>query len=735
MKTLGISCFYHDSAAALIIDGQIVAAMQEERFSRIKHDASFPTQAINFCLSKGGISLAELDAVVFYDKPFLKFERLLETYNNFAPKGLVSFSKSMPIWVQEKLFIKRIIHKELKQFEGYKRNKIKLLFPEHHLSHAASAFYPSPYTEAAILTIDGVGEWATASIGKGYGNAISVLKELHFPQSVGLLYSAFTYYLGFKVNSGEYKLMGLAPYGNHGSADVAKYIDTIKKELVTICDDGSILLNQAYFSYATGLRMVPDAKWEKLFGIARRNPEGTITQAHCNLALAIQLVTEDIVLKMAAEAKRLTGSDTICLAGGVALNCVANGKLAQSGLFSNIFIQPAAGDAGGALGAALAAHYVYLKQERITQQPDAMQGAQLGSAYTNLQVKQELDRLGVVYTELPTNELCKETAKQIAASKVIGWFQGRAEFGPRALGNRSILADPRSEAMQQTLNLKIKFREGFRPFAPAVKTEKAAAYFELNGQSPYMLLTAQVANRKPLPDNFELLNIADKLAFAQSDLPAITHVDGSARVQTVAKETNPLFGQLLDCFEAETGCPVLINTSFNVRGEPPVASPYDAYRCFMQTGMDCLVIGNYLLIKEEQPVWKEQPMPLSTAQINKQWRKDLASILVLTLACGIGYLYYHHWLYYVAALIIGLSSLNHKTAAIVAQTWMLLGKTIGRVTSPMVLGIIYFSILLPMAFIGRLTKGNTHTIPGKGAKTYYHSREHNYAAADMENVW
>lgn len=619
MLILGISCFYHDSAAAIIRNGEIIAAAQEERFTRIKHDASFPINAIEFCLGTAGLkTMDKLDAIVFYDKPLLKFERLLETYYTFAPKGLVSFIKSMPVWLNEKLFLKNIIHKELKAFEGYKKGKVKLLFPEHHLSHAASAFYPSPYNNAAILTIDGVGEWATASICRGSGNSIEVLKELHFPHSLGLLYSAFTYFLGFKVNSGEYKLMGLAPYGNAKSARVKEYIDTIKKELVDIKDDGSILLNQHYFTYATGVRMVPDSKWEKLFSMHRRNPEDELAQQHTDLALAIQLVTEEVVLKMAAEAKKLTGSENLCLAGGVALNCVTNGKLQQSGLFKNIFIQPAAGDAGGALGAALAANHIYFGKERIVSEPDSMKGAFLGPEFPDVTIKKMLRTFvpNAVYTHYTdSNALVKETARLLAEGNVIGWFKGRAEFGPRALGNRSILADPRNPEMQQKLNLKIKFREGFRPFAPSVKEEDAATYFNLKTTSPYMLLTTQVkaGKLKPLPANYTELSIAEKLSIPKSNLPAITHVDGSARVQTVSKATNLPYWQLLEEFEKLTGCGVLINTSFNVRGEPPVLTPEDAYTCFMRTGMDYLVIGNYLFAKNQQPEWKD----------NDSWKHNL----------------------------------------------------------------------------------------------------------------
>ena len=505
LKILGISAFYHDSAAAVVVDGHIVAAMQEERFTRIKHDPDFPLQSARYCLEQAGLTLDQLDAVVFYDKPFLKFERLIETYYHHAPAGLLSFLKAMPVWMKEKLFLRRIIRDELEKVGDYDRKKLKILFPEHHLSHAASAFYPSPYNEAAILTIDGVGEWATASISYGKGSDINVLKELHFPDSVGLLYSAFTYYLGFKVNSGEYKLMGLAPYGIDGSVQVEQYKMQIRENLVNIRKDGSIHLDQAYFNYATGLRMTRDNKWEKLFGLKRRKEEDRLEQAHCDMALAIQQVTEEIVLLMAQEAKRLTNSENLCMAGGVALNCVANGKLLLAGIFKNIWVQPAAGDAGGALGAALAAEYIYGKTSRIPSIPDAMQGALLGKQSSEEDAEQAMCTFNAVYIQkTSTTELCNAVSDLLASGKVIGWFQGRAEFGPRALGARSILADPRNVEMQQKLNLKIKYREGFRPFAPSILEEDARDYFDLPVSSPYMLLVAELKEqwRKPLPEGY-----------------------------------------------------------------------------------------------------------------------------------------------------------------------------------------------------------------------------------------
>ncbi len=609
-KILGISAFYHDSAAAITIGGKIVAAAQEERFTREKHTPDFPVNAIKYCLEEAGLEIDELDAVVFYDKPLLKFERLLETYYAFAPKGLVSFLKAIPVWLNEKMFLKKLIYDGLKEVGAYNKKQVRLLFPEHHLSHAASAFFPSPYETSAILTIDGVGEWCTASIGLGKRGNISILKELNFPHSVGLLYSAFTYYLGFTVNSGEYKLMGLAPYGIPGSEETEKFVELIKKELVDIKPDGSIWLNQTYFNYATGLRMAHDHKWEKLFGFKRRDAEEELQQHHCNMALAIQQVTEEIVLKMATEAQRLTGAENLCMAGGVALNCVANGKLLKAGIFKNIYIQPAAGDAGGALGAALAASHMYFDEERkVSHKHDSMSGSYLGPSYSDKEIDLMCRKVKAVYIQYANEEyLCKEMASKIAEGNVLGWFQGRMEFGPRALGNRSILGDARNADMQKKLNLKIKYREGFRPFAPSVLSEEVSDYFELETDSPYMLLVAPVKNerRKSLPQNYHKLPLWDRLYFQRSDIPSITHLDFSARIQTVHKETNPRYWNLLQAFKQQTGYGLLVNTSFNVRGEPMVCTPHDAYRCFMSTEMDYLVIGNFVFNKTEQPDWQNK---------------------------------------------------------------------------------------------------------------------------------
>lgn len=609
MNILGISAFYHDSAAAIIQNGKITAAAQEERFTRKKHDDGFPVEAVKFCLKETGLSIDELDAVVFYDKPLLKFERLLETYYAFAPKGFRSFLMAMPVWLKDKMFLKKLIKDELKKVEAYDKKKLKLLFPEHHLSHTASAFYPSPFDEAAILTIDGVGEWATASICYGNKAEIKILKELHFPNSLGLLYSAFTYYLGFKVNSGEYKLMGLAPYGNPESAEVKKYVEIIKTKLIDIKDDGSIWLDQNYFNYAVGLRMANDDEWLKLFGFPRRESESELQQCHCDLGLAIQIVTEEVVIKMATEAARLTNSKNLCLAGGVALNCVANGKLQNLNIFNNIFIQPASGDAGGAPGAALAAYYIYFKNERKTPGAnDSMNGSYLGPEFSDLEIIQTAKKYKANYKHYENeDELTNDVAALLNEENVIGWFQGKMEFGPRALGNRSIIGDPRSEEMQKKLNLKIKYRESFRPFAPSVLAEDAQNYFDIKSSSPYMLLVQPVKKelRKTLPANYNSLPLKDKLYYSRSSLPSITHIDFSARIQTVHKETNPRYWNLINAFKKKTGVAMVVNTSFNVRGEPIVCTPSDAYKCLMRTEMDYLVIGNFVFDKKKQPEWKE----------------------------------------------------------------------------------------------------------------------------------
>lgn len=597
MKILGISAYYHDSAVALVDDGEIVAAVQEERFTRVKHDSGFPINGINYCLEEAECSIAEIDYVVFYDKPILKFDRLIETYLAFAPKGFSSFTKAIPQWLKIKLFLKKEILKSLgKDFKG------KVVFTEHHEAHAASAFYPSPFDEAAIITIDGVGEWATASIGIGKGNKIELLKEMRFPHSLGLLYSAFTYYTGFKVNSGEYKLMGLAPYGK------PKYVELIKDNLIDIKDDGSIWMDMSYFNYCQGLTMT-SSKFHDLFGAEPRSPESEITQFYMDIAASVQVVTEEVILKMAQYAKKITKCKNLCLAGGVALNCVANGKLLKENIFDKLWIQPAAGDAGGALGAALFVNYQLLKKKRYIGDKDSQKGSFLGPAFSNEDISAYLDSIGAEKKFLSDKELVDKVADYIADEKVIGWFHGRMEFGPRALGGRSIIGDAGSKDMQTKMNLKIKYRESFRPFAPCVLAEDCSEYFELDEESPYMLIVAPVKEDKRVKITDADLNIMQndpdllkRVNVPRSEIPAITHIDYSARVQTVDKERHGLYYDLIKRFKEKTGSSVIINTSFNIRGEPIVCSPADAVNCFMNTEMDFLVLGNYVLDKEKQNI-------------------------------------------------------------------------------------------------------------------------------------
>ena len=605
---LGISAFYHDSAAALLADGEILAAAHEERFTRKKHDLSFPVNAIKYALGEAGIaSLDELQAIAFYDKPFLKFERLLETYHAFAPRGLESFVASIPVWIKEKLFMRGQIRDDLAKIAP---GKTELLFPEHHLSHAASAFYPSPFEEAAILTIDGVGEWATTTVGHGKGNEIKILRQMDFPHSLGLLYTAATYYCGFKVNSGEYKLMGLAPYGQGDEEETARCKRKILDSLVDIRDDGSILLNMDYFDYATGLRMCNEEKWIELFGFPKRTPETGLTQEYMNMALAVQEVTEEIVLRLAKTAKKLTNCRNLVMAGGVALNCVANGKLLRTGIFEDIWIQPAAGDAGGALGAAYAAWHVWKSMERKARPGcDAMRGAYLGPEFSVADVRRAAIKHDAPLKEYPDfDTLCDVVAGLMAEGQVVGWLQGRMEFGPRALGNRSILGDPRNPEMQKKLNLKIKYREGFRPFAPSVLEENIGEYFSLDRSSPYMLLVAPVREERrcALPKGYSQMDMWERLYHVRSDIPAITHVDFSARIQTVSAATNKKYWKLIQAFKKKTGYGVIVNTSFNVRGEPIVCTPEQAYQCFMRTEMDYLVMENCLFSKADQPEWKKE---------------------------------------------------------------------------------------------------------------------------------
>jgi len=597
MYILGISAFYHDSAACLLKDGEIIAAAQEERFTRKKHDAGFPCHAIQYCLEEAGIVAKQIDNVVFYEKPFVKFERLLETYLAFAPKGFKSFAKAMPIWIKDKLFQKSALIKELKsKLDESVDWRERLLFSEHHLSHAASAYYPSPFDSAAVLTLDGVGEWTTTSLAIGKGRDLNVVKEIHFPHSLGLLYSAFTYYTGFKVNSGEYKVMGLAPYGK------PVYADVIREKLITVAEDGSFQLDISYFDYATGLTMT-NKKFDALFGGPPRTSETELTQREMDLAASVQKVTEDIVLELARGIAKETGERNLCLAGGVALNCVANGILLREKIFDNIWIQPAAGDAGGALGAALSTWYLHYNRERVTsKERDAMKGAYLGSEFSDAEIEAELTACSAVFKKLSEDDMIEAVASALVDEKAVGWMQGRMEFGPRALGGRSIIADPRSPIMQKQLNLKVKYRESFRPFAPSVLREDVGAWFEHETDSPYMLLVADVKEdkRRAMTKEEEALFGIDKLNVPRSSLPAITHVDYSARIQTVHADTNHRYHAVISKFKEKTGCPLVVNTSFNVRGEPIVCTPTDAFKCFMGTELDVLAVGNYVLYKEHQ---------------------------------------------------------------------------------------------------------------------------------------
>jgi len=596
MRVLGVSGYYHDSAAALVVDGKIVAAAQEERFTRKKHDSNFPKNAIDFCLSVDGVKLSDVDYVVFYDKPFLKFERLLETYLAFAPRGFKSFRMAIPVWLREKLFQKNLLTTELANYDSKFDAETKLRFSEHHFSHAASAFYPSPFSEALVLTMDGVGEWATSSAAIGRGNSLEVIRELHFPHSLGLLYSAFSYYTGFKVNSGEYKLMGLAPYGE------AKYVSTILENLIDLKPDGTFRLDQSYFDYCTGLTMT-NRRFDVLFGQPARKAEELLTQFHMDVAASIQAVTEEIVLRLTRSLAKETGMRNLCLAGGVALNCVANGKILRDKQFDRIWIQPASGDAGGAVGAALAFYHQQLGRPRLEMHGlDGMSGSYLGPQHSQEDVERRLKEAGAVFAVFDEAKLIDATAQALAEEKAIGWFYGRMEFGPRSLGGRSILGDPRSPLMQKTLNLKVKYRESFRPFAPSVLREDVSDWFELEGDSPYMLLVADVnkERRRAMSPAEQALFGIEKLNVPRSDIPAVTHVDYSARVQTVHKETNARYHALLSRFKELTGCPVLVNTSFNVRGEPIVCTPEDAFRCFMGSEIDVLVVENCILYKQDQ---------------------------------------------------------------------------------------------------------------------------------------
>lgn len=597
---LGISAYYHDSAAALVRNGDIVAAAQEERFSRKKHDARFPQNAIDYCLSEAEIGMQDVDQVVFYDKPLVKFERLLETYLTYAPRGIRSFIAAMPVWLKEKLYLKTTLKRELAGLAGCKVSALPaLLFSEHHQSHAASAFYPSPFERAAVMCLDGVGEWATTSVWLGEGNRLTPQWELDFPHSLGMLYSAFTYFTGFRVNSGEYKLMGLAPYGE------PKYVDLILDNLIDLKDDGTFRLNMEYFNYCTGLTMT-NARFDKLFGRAPRKAESKVSRQEMDIASSIQVVTEEVVLRLARTVHKELGADYLCLAGGVALNCVANGRILREGPFRDIWIQPAAGDAGGALGAALVGWHEYHDKDRQVNGHDHMAGSYLGPRFSDAEIRTQLDGFGAKYQRLDDSELMPKLAAILEQENVVGWCQGRMEFGPRALGGRSIIGDPRSEKMQSVMNLKIKYRESFRPFAPSVLAEDVSEYFQLDRPSPYMLIVAPVNEKLRIPMTEAQQNLfgIEKLNVKRSEIPAVTHVDYSARVQTIHKETNPRYHELLSKFKERTGCAVLVNTSFNVRGEPIVCTPGDAYRCFMRTEMDYLVVDNFLLAKTDQPAWE-----------------------------------------------------------------------------------------------------------------------------------
>jgi carbamoyltransferase len=593
MNILGISAYYHDSAATLVVDGRIRAAAQEERFTRIRHDSRFPDQSIRFCLRHAGIDPKDLDFVAFYDKPFLKFERLLETYLAVAPRGFKSFRQAMPLWLKEKLFQKRLLSQELSRIAPARDWASHLLFSEHHLAHAASAFYPSPFEEATVLTMDGVGEWTTTSIAAGRGSELHIEKEIHFPHSIGLLYSAFTYYTGFKVNSGEYKVMGLAPYG------VPRYRDLILEKLIDLKPDGSFRLNLDYFGYCDGLRMTKPA-FDELFDGPARAPESPLTQRHMDLAASIQSALETILLRITRNLASISGSKNLCLAGGVALNCVANSRILKESGFERIWIQPAAGDAGGAIGAALAAYHIHCGKPRTVGQTDLMQGSFLGPEYNQVEIQKALTECGARFESHADSQLISSTAEALASGNAVGWFQGQMEFGPRSLGSRSILGDPRAPGMQRNLNLKVKFRESFRPFAPSVRREDLKQWFDLDVDSPYMLLVADVLDKRPMSVEQQSLFGIDKLNIERSSIPAVTHIDYSARVQTVHADTNPRYHALITAFHARTGCPVLVNTSFNVRGEPIVCTPADAFGCFMGTGLDLLAIGNCILRKEDQ---------------------------------------------------------------------------------------------------------------------------------------
>ena len=737
MNILGISAFYHDSAACLVRDGEILAAAQEERFSRKKHDAGFPRNAIDYCLRESGLAdAAQLDLIAFYEKPFLKFERLLSTYLACAPRGLSSFLKAMPVWMKEKIWLKANLRDELR-YEG------PIIFPEHHESHAASAFFPSPFERAAILTIDGVGEWTTTSVGKGEGNKVELLEELRFPHSLGLLYSAFTYYLGFRVNSGEYKVMGLAPYGE------SKFRDLILSELLDLKADGSFRLNARYFDFMTGLRMTNRA-FDRLFGGPPRKPEAELTQRHIDIARSLQAVTEEVMLRMARRAHELTGERHLCLAGGVALNCVGNGRILRESPFEKIWIQPAAGDAGGALGAALIGwHHYHDKPRVVADSSDSQHGSFLGPAYD---AEAFLHRENIAATQLSDDELGSRVSRLLEQGEVVGWFQGRMEFGPRALGNRSILADPRRSEMQEKLNLKIKFRESFRPFAPAVIEERANDCFDLSEPSPYMLLVAPVQEALRVNGQREpQAGVAAKLKQRRSTLPAVTHVDYSARVQTVSAATNPRFYNLLSAFERRTGCPVLVNTSFNVRGEPPVCTPEDAYRSFLRTDMDYLVLGNFLIDKATISRKATRSGGVSTADPNNSavarpphFHVSPSTLRRFGLTIGLAFLFLAALLQFrhrgasrpfasIAVLLVLLSAVAPAWLRFIYRPWMFLARLLGSITSTILLTIVFFLVVTPTGLLQRLFGKRPFDLRfNTGETTYWQPRSKHAATVDYE---
>jgi carbamoyltransferase len=744
MDILGISAFYHDSAAALIRDGSLIAAAQEERFTRIKHDYRFPNHAINYCLQEGKISPSDLGYVAFYDKPFLKFERILESYLNYAPRGIHSFIKAMPLWIKQKIWMKNLIREALPGFDN------KILFPEHHRSHAASAFFPSPFHSAAIVTTDGVGEWTTTSVGFGTGNSVTLLEELQFPHSLGMLYSAFTYYTGFRVNSGEYKVMGLAPYGE------PKYVQTILDNLIDIKEDGSFQLNLDYFDFPVGLTMT-NRNFNRLFGGPPRKPESKLSQKEMDLARSVQEVTELILERMSRHAKIKTGADYLVLAGGVALNCVANGRLLRNELYDDIWVQPAAGDAGGALGAALTVWYEYLENPRAVEDGhDSQQGSYLGPKFSNSEIREFLDKHHIPFYQLSDEEIIKRTAALLSEGKVVGWFQGRMEFGPRALGARSILGDPRFPGMQKKMNLKIKFRESFRPFAPSVLAEAMSEYFRFDRSSPYMLFVAEVAEKKrrAVSRGEQQLSGIDKLNVVRSDIPAVTHVDYSARLQTVDGKTNKRYYDLLKEFASQTGCPVLINTSFNVRGEPIVCTPLDAYKCFMRTEMDYLVLGNYLLYKAEQPgsvpvifskgeslpgkfVEKESAgMDKSKFKDRREWRKfgiGLSIILVIlgTIQWITGRSFFLP-VYLTAGIVLASVLLFPVILKPLFILFSYIGFALGWVMTRVILSAFFFFVLTPISLVSRLV-GKRYLKLEFGTKKTTYWKTHREQNASKQN--